>query len=158
MSRFAEGLFAGMTYCLLGGWVGALLLFGLVVAPAAFSVLPSPEMAGKLVGPVLRSLNHYGAVAGPVLALIAWMRSRGRVALALPLVLSVLCLASQLGITGAIEEIRPLAFGQPPDPAALARFGQLHAASVAIYGVVGVGALILVGVHARIDVLRQRPQ
>ncbi len=156
MSRSGEALLAGALYCLLGGWVGALFLFSVVVAPTAFQVLPSPEVAGKLVGPVLRWLNFYGAAAGLALAAIGWVRGRGPLALALPLILTALCLFSQLGIAAAIEEIRPLAFGQPPDAPALQRFGQLHAASVAIFGTVGILALLLVGVHARADVLRQR--
>ena len=156
MTRAGEALLSGATICLLGGWVGALLLFSVVVAPTAFQVLPGPEVAGKLVGPVLRSLNLYGALAGLALAAIAWIRGRGVVALALPLMLSVLCLISQFGITASIEEIRPLAVGQPPDTAALARFGQLHAASVAIFGLVGILALVLVGIHARADVLSRR--
>ena len=56
-------------WCLLGIWIGGLLLFSVVVAPTAFSALPGPDLAGKIVGPVLRSLNLYGMVAGPALAL-----------------------------------------------------------------------------------------
>jgi hypothetical protein len=37
----------------LGGWVGSWALFALVIARLAFRVLPSPEVAGHLVAPVL---------------------------------------------------------------------------------------------------------
>ena len=38
----------------LGGWVGSWALFALVIARLAFRVLPSPEIAGQLVGPDAR--------------------------------------------------------------------------------------------------------
>ena len=48
---------------LLGGWFGSWALFALVIAPTAFRELPSGEIAGQLVGPVLRVLHYYGIVA-----------------------------------------------------------------------------------------------
>ena len=51
-------------WLLLGGWIGAWLLFGGVVAPTAFRTLPSTEVAGLLIGPVLTWLHLYGAAAG----------------------------------------------------------------------------------------------
>ncbi len=137
--------------CLLGGWIGALVLFAVVVAPTAFSALPDSQTAGRVVGPVLRSLNLYGAIAGPILAALAIALGRGRLAIGLPLVLAAVCLYSQFGITAEIEEIRPLAFGQPPDPAALLRFGSLHRWSVTLYGVTGLSALALAFLHARTE-------
>jgi hypothetical protein len=135
-------------WCLLGGWIGALLLFSVVVAPTAFQVLSGPETAGKLVGPVLRSLNLYGAAAGVALAVLAARLGRGRLLMVLPLVMGLLCLVSQFGVTAEIERIRPLAFGPAPDGAALARFGRLHGLSVTLFGITGVSALVLAWLHA----------
>jgi len=155
--RTLDVLLVASLWCLLGGWIGALVLFSVVVAPVAFQVLPSSEVAGKLVGPVLRSLNLYGAATGVALAAIAWHFRRGWLAVVLPLVLTLLALISQLGITAAIERVRPLAFGPTPDPAALAEFGRLHALSVALFGVTGVTALVLAWLHARADVKAREP-
>ena len=55
-------------WLLLGGWFGSYLLFGAVIAPTAFAVLPSTQLAGDLVGPVLMKLNLYGVFAGIALA------------------------------------------------------------------------------------------
>ena len=51
-------------WLLLGGWVGAWLLFSLGVTTTAFRVLPSTELAGQLVGPVLSQLHYAAAAAG----------------------------------------------------------------------------------------------
>ncbi len=148
MARTSDALLLMALWCVLGGWIGALILFSVVVAPTAFQVLPGPEVAGKLVGPVLRSLNLYGMAAGAALAAVAWALSRGGRMVALPLAMSLLCAASQFGITAAIERIRPLAFGSDPDPSALARFGQLHGLSVLVFAITGLLALVLAWLHA----------
>ncbi|CAG0979609.1 hypothetical protein MYXO_01776 [Myxococcaceae bacterium] len=149
--RLRETLLSAATITLLGGYVGALLLFSLVVAPTAFQVLPNSELAGKMVGPVLRSLYYYGALVGPVLAWIGWWRGRGAFSMGLPLILALLCLVAQFAITPAIEEIRDLAFAQPPDPEALRSFGRLHEAAIGTFTAIGLLSLGLVGVHAHAD-------
>lgn len=135
----------------LGGWIGAWVLFAAVVAPVAFRALPSPEMAGRVVGPVLSVLHVYGIVAGLGLAALAALLRRGPLAIALPLVLAALCAVSELGVTPAIQEIRPRAFGAAGDTAAAARFAWLHRVSVGLYTAVGLGALGLAAAHARRD-------
>jgi len=150
--RTADVLVMAALWCLLGGWIGSLLLFSVVVAPTAFRVLPGPEAAGKLVGPVLQSLNLYGMVAGLSLALLASRLRRRVLLVVLPLAMAILCLVSQFGVTAGIERIRPLAFGAAPDPAALARFGWLHGLSVMLFGITGVSALLLAWLHARAEV------
>lgn len=152
MRRITDVLLLACLWCLLGGWIGALLLFSAVVAPTAFRTLPGPEAAGRLVGPVLQSLNLYGAAAGVALGILARMLRRSWVMTAIPLVMSALALLSQLGVTAAIERIRPLAFGPEPDPAALARFGQLHGLAVLLFGAVGLLALLLAWLHAGAEV------
>ena len=68
--RMASALKA-VLWLSLGGWIGALTLFAFGVAPLAFTVLPSTELAAKLVGPLLMGLNLYGIAAGIGLAAIA---------------------------------------------------------------------------------------
>jgi hypothetical protein len=98
-------------WLLLGGWLGAWILFAFVVAPTAFRVLPSTQIAGELVGPVLAALHLYGVGAGIALAVLAWALARTGAGVWIPLAMGALCLLSQFGVTGQIEAIRGLAFG-----------------------------------------------
>ena len=138
-------------WLLLGSWVGAWLLFGLVVAPITFRELAGPGNAGRLVGPMLTALHFYGVVAGVALALLAGALRRGAPLVALPLLMSGVCLASQLGVTPQIAEIRDLVFGDGGDVEIAARFTRLHQLSIAIFIAVGFGALALVGFHAHAE-------
>src|SRR5690242_20503516 len=67
---------------LLAAWIGAALLFSIVVAPAAFAVLPSRTLAGALVGRVLPVIFYAGVVIGSLVVLLdvvartgAWTRT-----------------------------------------------------------------------------------
>ena len=154
--RSASASIRGALWLTLGGWIGAWLLFGLVVAPTAFRVLPSAQVAGSLIGPVLEALQLFGSVAGILLALIAWLLGRGVARWALPLAMSAACLYSQFGLSAEIAEIQDGAFGPQGSEALAARFNQLHRLSVAIFLCVGISALILAGLHARDDIAHRR--
>ncbi len=156
LSGASGTLLRSLLWLLLGGWVGSWSLFGLVIAPTAFRVLPSAEMAGTLVGPVLTSLHLYGAIAGAALALLAWAMGRGRLRVALPLLLAAACLYSQFGVSGEIAEIRDLAFGPEGSAEVAARWNLLHRISVGIFRVVSAGALWLVVLHAGSDASQRR--
>jgi len=138
-------------WLLLGGWLGSWALFGLVVAPTAFRVLPSAELAGSLVGPVLTALHLYGGTAGVALACLSWALGRPAWLSGLPLGLAALCLYSHFGISAELASLRPLAFGEQGSLAVATRFGQLHRASVAIFVAVGCALVVLVVLHARSD-------
>jgi hypothetical protein len=138
-------------WLLLGGWLGAWTLFAFVVAPTVFRVLPSTQVAGQLVAPVLTALHLYGVGAGMALAAIAWALTRTGVALWLPLAMGALCFVSQFGVTAQIEAIRALVFGPSGSPELAARFQLLHRISMGIYTTVGVAGFALVAIHARTD-------
>ena len=135
----------------LGGWIGSWAFFALVIARLAFRVLPSPEVAGHLVRPVLDVLHWYGVGAGLALAALAAVLGRGRLLVGLPLFLAVASLATQLGVTPRLEAIRNLAFGPGGNPEAAAEYGRLHGISMAIFTSVLLGAIALVPLHARRD-------
>jgi hypothetical protein len=143
-----------LSWLLLGGWIGAWVLFAFVVAPTAFRVLPSTQIAGQLIGPVLTTLHLYGAAAGVTLSCLAWGLSRTGVRVWLPLAMSALCLVSQFGVTSRIEAIRPLVFGPQGGPEFAARFQLLHQLSMGIYTAVGLAAFVLVALQARADSAR----
>ena len=135
----------------LGGWVGSWAFFALVVAQLAFRVLPSPAVAGQLVSPVLAVLHWYGAAAGVALAGLAWALRRGRLLVALPLALALICVASELGVTPQLAAIHDLAFGSGGNLEATSRYRQLHGLSMAIFTAVLIGAIALIPLHVRCE-------
>jgi hypothetical protein len=133
----------------LAGWVGSWALFALVIARLAFRVLPSPEIAGHLVRPLLNVLHWYGAAAGILLAVLAFVLRRGRLLVLLPLGLALACLATQLGVTPRLEALHDLAFGPGGNVEAAATYRHLHGLSMAIFTAVLAGAIALVVLHVR---------
>ena len=129
---------------ILGTWLGAWILFAFVVAPTAFRVLPGSEVAGQLVGPILDTLHLSGIGAGVALAVLAGLGRQGSLRLGLPLLLAVICAVSQFGITAAIDAVRPEAFGPNANAEAAASFAQLHEWSRNLYGLTGVGLIVLI--------------
>ncbi len=154
LSRTGNTALRSALWLVLGGWVGSWACFALVIARLAFRVLPSPEVAGLLIAPVLRELHGYGIFAGFALAALALVLRRGRLLVALPLLLSLACLATQYGVTPRMESLRDLAFGPDGNVEAAATFRQLHGVSMAIFTSVLIGAIAMVVLHVR----RETPQ
>jgi hypothetical protein len=141
-------------WLLLGGWIGAWVTFGGLVAPTAFRALPSSQLAGQVVGPVISALHGYGAVAGLLLALLAWSLRRGALLVVLPLAAAAACAWSELVITPRIAAVRPLMAGPEDAPELTARFAHLHRVSMLIYLSVGVTTLVMLAAHVLADVRR----
>lgn len=138
-------------------WLGAALLFTVVVAPSAFAVLPTRALAGLLVGRVLPVLFWSGAVVGLVVAAGAggWRRAAA-------LVLLAAALGAQLLVAPRIERARaalgPDIEAVAADDANRVAFGRLHGISVMLLGLgmigaaaIAVGELIRPGVTPRHD-------
>ena len=157
MSGRGEWIALTALWIVRGGWLGAWALFALVVAPVAFTVLPSSGIAGTIVGPVLSTLHYYGIAAGVTLAGLSLALGRGRGLAAIGLVLAVLCGLSEYGISRAIAEVRPAAFGEGATAEAAAAFGRLHQASQLVYAVIGAAIVMLIGLHAREDLRHGEP-
>lgn len=47
-------------------WIGAIVYFGVIVAPAVFAVLPTHDLAGKVVTRTLANLHLLGIICGVV--------------------------------------------------------------------------------------------
>jgi len=139
----------------LGGWLGALLLCGAVVVRAAFEVVPDARIAGHLVGRVLAPLQLAGIGMGAALAALGGSLGRGRLVVALPLLLAALCAANHFGIAPAVAAI------DLSDPAsgadAGARFARLHQLSVGLYVATALGVLLLGALHAAIELRQEGP-
>jgi Domain of unknown function (DUF4149) len=126
-------------------WLGAALVVGGVVAPAAFAVLPTRTLAGALVGRVLPALFWSGAAIGLLVAVFGRAAPSARMRSVLGLAVTVACLAAQLGVAPRIARVR--ADGVVPierlarEDARRIAFGRLHLASVALLGVAGLAGV-----------------
>ena len=134
--------------CLLALWLGAALFFAAIVAPTAFDVLPTPGLAGALVGGVLPSLFVGGMViAAVILGLeLRAPRAGGRMRATGAGVMLTACVLAHFVIGGQIERIRsasaePIGALARDDPRRVA-FGRLHALSVGALGAAMVAAAI----------------
>lgn len=134
-----------------GGWFGAMVLFAFVVAPTAFGVLPGAELAGQLVGPVLRAIHLFGIGAGLVLAGVAAALGRPRWLIVAPLLLAGACAYSEFVVTAAMSGVLPHDAGGPTPEDHAARFAHLHRLSMVLFTAVGLGVAALVVGHVRAD-------
>ncbi len=138
-------------------WVGGLIFFAFVLAPAAFHTLPTIREAGLIVGATLRVFDIVALVCGIVfLAATAAMlqEAQGRSGLRPELLLSAaMVLATayiQWSILPSMEADRRLAGGDitliPGTHPARVHFDQLHQRSERVEGGVlalGLGVLFL---------------
>lgn len=131
-------------------WLGAALLFVAVVAPAAFSALPTRTLAGALVGAVLPPLFYSGLIIGLLLVVIALGSRREKIVTAGTVggvVMALSCVAAQFVVAPRIERVRasingPVESVAFSDPRRVA-FGRLHGASVIWLGVATIGAAVV---------------
>lgn len=130
-------------------WLGAVIFFVAVVAPAAFRTLPTRTLAGALVGGTLPALFISGIVLGGLVVLLATGAGVPRRVLRLTVggAIVVLCGLGQFVIGARIGRIRgqltttleSLGTGDP----VRAEFGRLHGMSVGTLGAAAVVAATL---------------
>lgn len=134
-------------------WLGAAAIFAIVVAPAAFDVLPSRTLAGVLVGRVLPVIFYAGMVLGLTLVVVegAWGRGLLSARSGAGAVVFVACAIAQLVVGTRIERVRAAIPGAiealTPDDPRRAAFGRLHAISVGWLGI-AIAAALVAGVLA----------
>ncbi len=121
-------------------WLGAACFFSFAVAPTAFSVLPSPDLAGSLVSRTLLIINLGAIVIGAILLLTSFLPSRNAKTFAIwmeRLLLAILTMAGVIGqfvIALWMSQIRT-SLGRPieeltaEDPLRI-QFDQLHQYSI----------------------------
>jgi len=147
---------------LLGLWLGAACFFSFAVAPGAFGVLPSRELAGLVVNRTLAVINYSGIFAGLILLASSYVTPRkvSRVNLwleqGLLLLLTAACAFGQFIIAAKLSDLRGQ-IGRPidevgtDDPLRVA-FNDLHGYSVTILMtamIAAVAAFFLLGRRAR---------
>jgi len=136
---------------LLGVWLGSMMFFSFAVAPSAFAVLPTREMAGVIVTGTIGKVEVIGLINGPLLILINTLkksRSSSTKVLSIGLIgLMVICAAlSRFWISPSMVSLRAAMGGHiddvsPADPMRL-QFNALHQYSVALMGIAIVVGLV----------------
>ncbi len=141
-------------------WIGGLIFFAFVLAPTAFSVLPTTHLAGNVVGRALGKLHWIGFVSGIVYLISSLLYSRvidGTAhVFAVRHVLVCLMLArtliSQFGIIPRMDVLRA-SLGEvsaaPIDNPERVQFDALHVWSTRVEGAVLLLGLIVVYLTAQ---------
>lgn len=142
----------------LGTWTGSIFYFSAVVAPGAFRVLPSRDLAGLVVEFTLRRLHTVGVVAALIFllasVLLSVSASTPRKALVLPAagvaIMLVLTVISQHVVIRRMMELRremgSVEATAQEDPRRV-EFDKLHGVSVRLEGatlLIGFASLFLV--------------
>lgn len=123
-------------------WVGGIIFFAFIVAPAVFTILPNREMAGAVVQRSLGSLHWIGVGCAIVFLAGSLVDLRGRVlsirnaAVALMLALT---LCSQLVVTSRMQRLHAgmgAIDSVPVTDARRVQFDSLHQWSTTLEGLV----------------------
>jgi len=121
-------------------WLGSDVFLSFVVAPGAFSVLASRDLAGAIVGYSLGRMHWMGMVCGVVILLARVLRMRSLAALVAPAALCVvlmiiLTVISQVAVSPKMAVLR-VQMGSIEATTAgsplLAEFARLHTISVGL--------------------------
>ena len=145
----------GVRLVILGFWLGVMALFSFVVAPAAFTVLPTPQLAGAIVSRVLAGVETIGVVAGLALIAISILRPlrRNKVRffeLGLLVLMTAAMAISRFFVSARLHGLRTefgerLALLSVDDPVRRT-FDLLHQVSVGLTGFTLFGAIVLAAV------------
>jgi uncharacterized membrane protein len=142
-------------------WLGGMIFFGFVVAPSAFEVLPTRQLAGTLVGATLFKLNYLSCILLAVFLLLTLVASalesrprhaRRQILAAAAAVALAISLYSWFGIDRRMHALRTQldAIETPAagDPMR-AEFDRLHRRSVSFFGANVVLGLLMLGLWTR---------
>jgi hypothetical protein len=140
-------------------WLGGIIFFA-VLAPNVFAVLPTHQLAGNVVGRMLRILHWMGIASGIIFLASSMIHSRFTTGAAHPFALRHLLLylmlaltsISQFGITRKMNTLRT-SMGtidsiSPDDPQRI-QFNALHAWSTRVEIGVLLSGLIVVYLNSR---------
>jgi uncharacterized membrane protein len=141
-------------------WIGGLIFFAFVLAPTAFTVLPTTHLAGNVVGRALGKLHWIAIFSGIVYLLSSLLYSRltdgfAHVMAARHILLCLmlgLTLVSQFGIMPRMDTLR-VSLGDvnsaPIDNPQRIQFDALHVWSTRVEGAVLLLGLVVVYLTAR---------
>ena len=132
-------------------WVGGIIFFSAVVAPALFCILPKPELAATVVGASLRALHLIGVVCGAFFLVLTFLVSLEKIRAVRALVMAMVLLTaiSQFVVMPKMQHIRDLVGGSiealPPKDLGRAAFDRLHQFSVGLEGATLIAGLAVIG-------------
>jgi hypothetical protein len=131
---------------LLAVWLGSMIFFSFAVAPSAFAVLPSRELAGAVVTSTIGKIEILGLIIGPLLLLIqmtAWqsryVSAKTRTLRAILLLMMIAAAAaSRFWVSAKLVSLRQAMGGviddvSVTDPLRI-QFNALHGYSVGLMG------------------------
>jgi uncharacterized membrane protein len=118
-------------------WLGGLIFFSFVVAPSAFAVAPTRQLAGAMVGRCLTALHWIGLVSGVVFVACSMIYSATTAGSAQPFaprhiavyLMLLLTLTSQFGVSPRMHQLRAEMVEidrLPQDDARRVEFNRLH--------------------------------
>lgn len=157
----AQQIAAFIEVLLLGVWLGSMIFFSFAVAPSAFAVLPTRELAGVMVTSTITKIEALGLAIGPLLILIqaaAWhARQLGTAIKALKIILVVVMIAaaalSRFWISPSMVSLRAAMGGHIDDVAVTdpmrIQFNDLHQYSVGLMGTAMVAGLVVLFLTVR---------
>jgi hypothetical protein len=145
----------GVRLVILGFWVGVMALFSFVVAPAAFTTLPTQQLAGTIVSRVLAGVEIIGLAAGIVLVSISILLPLRRknvrlVEFGLLVLMTVSMAISRFVVSARLHDLRAQ-FGErlallSSDEPVRRTFDLLHHVSVGLMGFTLCSAIALAAV------------
>jgi len=157
----AQQILAFIEVLLLGVWLGSMIFFSFAVAPSAFAVLPTREMAGVMVTSSIGKVEVLGLVIGTLLVIlhVANWRSRqsSRAIKTLHSALLLLMIASaglsRFWLSPAMVSLRAQMGGQidsvlVTDPMRV-QFNYLHQYSVGLMSAAMVSGLVVLFLAVR---------
>jgi uncharacterized membrane protein len=141
-------------------WIGGLIFFSFVVAPAAFAVSPTRQLAGAMVGRCLAALHWIGIISGVVFAGTSMTYSAltvGRAEAFAPrhiavYLMLILTLVSQFGVSPRMHQLRAEMKEidtLPQTDSRRVEFNRLHVWSTGLEGGVFVLGLVALALTAR---------
>jgi len=141
-------------------WIGGIIFFAFVEAPAAFAVIPARNLAGNVVARSINSLHWMGIICGLIFLLAsfiyAYLSTGGTHPFAarnlLVVIMLALTLISQFGIIPRMDSLRA-SIGTidsvPPSNPARMQFDALHVWSTRVEGAVLLLGLALIYLTAQ---------
>lgn len=141
-------------------WIGGIVFFAFVLAPAVFALLPTRELAGNVVTRSLNALHWMGIICGAVFLLFSMVYSQKKFARMKPfslinlllLLMLALTLISQFAITPKMHALRTemgTIDNVPANDARRIEFNRLHGWSTRTEGGVLFLGLIVTILTAR---------
>jgi hypothetical protein len=143
-------------------WLGAMIFFSFAVAPSAFAVLPTRELAGQVVNSLIGKIEWIGLVCGPLLLLLqlfAWPKrddeAKARVARAILLAaMTLLAAASRFWVSAKLRGLRAQIGGPiddlPLTDALRVEFNALHGVSVSLMGAAMLAGVVVIFLTVRV--------